>query len=122
MSFTAFNSSLYCVCYVLLLQEECGSIFFLSFISSLALYAGAAGFILLSEYRLYGFWLNLENSYIAAAVSLAFSGISDFSVLKFFLAAAVQFAVFYVVGYLSFKKERRRLLKTSFQVSCCRLF
>ena len=77
----------------------------LSFISSLALYAGAAGFICYLN-TVYGFWLNLENSYIAAAVSLAFSGISDFSVLKFFLAAAVQFAVFYVVGYLSFKKRK----------------
>lgn len=77
----------------------------LSFISSLALYAGAAGFICYLN-TVYGFWLNLENSYIASAVSLAFSGISDFSVLKFFLAAAVQFAVFYVVGYLSFKKRK----------------
>lgn len=77
----------------------------LSFISSLALYAGAAGFICYLN-TAYGFWLNLENSYIASAVSLAFSGISDFSVLKFFLAAAVQFAVFYVVGYLSFKKRK----------------
>lgn len=77
----------------------------LSFISSLALYAGAAGFICYLN-TVYGFWLNLENSYIASAVSLAFSGISDFSVLKFFFAAAVQFAVFYVVGYLSFKKRK----------------
>lgn len=77
----------------------------LSFISSLALYAGAAGFICYLN-TVYGFWLDLENSYIASAVSLAFSGISDFSVLKFFLAAAVQFAVFYVVGYLSFKKRK----------------
>lgn len=77
----------------------------LSFISSLALYAGAAGFICYLN-TVYGFWLNLENSYIASAVSLAFSGISDFSVLKFFLAAAVQFAVFYVDGYLSFKKRK----------------
>ncbi len=77
----------------------------LSFISSLALYAGAAGFICYLN-TVYGFWLNLENSYIASAVSLAFSGISDFSVLKFFLAVAVQFAVFYVVGYLSFKKRK----------------
>ena len=93
----------------------------LSFISSLALYAGAAGFILLSEYRLW-FLVNLENSYIAAAVSLAFSGISDFSVLKFFLPLLCSLLFFMLSGYLSFKKERRRLLKTSFQVSCCRLF
>ncbi len=77
----------------------------LSFISSLALYAGVAGCICYLN-TIYGFWLNLGDSYIASAVSLAFSGISDFSVLKFFLAAAVQFAVFYVVGYLSFKKRK----------------
>lgn len=77
----------------------------LSFISSLALYAGVAGCICYLN-TIYGFWLNLGDSYIASAVSLAFSGISDFSVLKFFIAAVAQFAVFYVAGYLSFKKRK----------------
>ncbi|MDE6751738.1 MAG: hypothetical protein K2J59_03070 [Eubacterium sp.] len=77
----------------------------LSFISSLALYGGVAGCICYLN-TIYGFWLNLGDSYIASAVSLAFSGISDFSVLKFFIAAAAQFAVFYVAGYLSFKKRK----------------
>ncbi|MDE5669978.1 MAG: hypothetical protein K2I14_00730 [Eubacterium sp.] len=78
---------------------------FLSFISTLVLYIGAIGFICYLN-TIYGFWLNLETSYSIAAVKLVISDVTDFSVLKFAIAAVAQFAVFYTAGYVAFKKRK----------------
>lgn len=55
---------------------------------------------------IYGFWINLSESDTVSAVALAINDITEFSVWKFLVSAAVQLAVFYIAGYFSFKKRK----------------
>lgn len=77
----------------------------LSFISTFMLYAGVTGCICYLN-TVYGLWINLKASYRISALSLAFGSISGFSAVRFFAAAALQLAVFYTAGYISFKKRK----------------
>lgn len=74
-------------------------------VSSVILYILILGFLCYIN-TIYGFWFNLSEANTVSAVALAISSITDISAWKCFASAAVQFAVFYIAGYLSFKKRK----------------
>lgn len=78
---------------------------FLGFISFVVLYAGTVGFLCYIN-TIYGSWINLGEAYTVSVLRLLFSNVTDVAVSKYLISAAVQFVVFYIVGWLAFKKRK----------------
>ena len=81
---------------------------FLSFISTGVLCLGAVGAISYLN-TIYGAWFNLSNNFFVSALGLVFNNLSNRQVNQFLIAAIVQLVIFYIAGFLVFKRRKSEI-------------
>ena len=86
--------------------------FVLSFISTAAALSGIMNF---ANYlsSIWGFWVDPSKAWIVSPAGTALFGFREEGELKLIIASIIQFAVFYAIGFVAFKKRKAEVAEVS---------